>query len=54
MNTTQIRKRIRLEIDPDVYKVLEIKAQGFETPNDVLRRLLGLGQKTERRNHDTL
>ena len=30
----------RIDVDDDVYAVLEQNAQGFEHPNDVLRRLL--------------
>lgn len=30
----------RIEIDDEVYKYLESRARGFETPNDVLRREL--------------
>lgn len=30
----------RIEIDEDVYAVLESNVKGFEQPNDVLRRLL--------------
>ncbi len=33
----------QIEIDTEVYGLLEDKVQGFERPNDVLRRLLGFG-----------
>ena len=39
---TKTGKRIRVDVDEDVYKALALKAVGFETPNEVLRRLLGL------------
>lgn len=33
----------QIEIDTEVYGLLEDNVQGFERPNDVLRRLLGFG-----------
>jgi hypothetical protein len=33
----------RIEVDPEVYALLEAHARGFETPNDVLRRMLPWG-----------
>jgi hypothetical protein len=36
-----------IRIDPEVYRALQARAVPFETPNDVLRRLLGLGSRRE-------
>lgn len=33
----------KIDIDSEVYGLLEDNVRGFERPNDVLRRLLGLG-----------
>ncbi len=33
----------KIDIDAEVYGLLEDNVQGFERPNDVLRRLLGFG-----------
>ena len=45
MSTSQ--KRLRIDIDNEVYEALGKQALGFETPNDVLRRLLGLEPKED-------
>jgi hypothetical protein len=37
-----------IRIDPEVWRALQKQAEPFvETPNDVLRRLLGLGSRRE-------
>ena len=44
-----------IDIDFDVNKLIEIERRGFEeTPNDVLRRLLGLGPTTTKAPANTL
>jgi hypothetical protein len=48
MPISEISKRIRIDIDRDVYRVLALKAQGFETPNQTLRRILGLSMEEEK------
>ena len=50
-----------IRVDAQVYEVLKTQAQAFETPNSVVRRLLGLhpatkpsrsSPETGRKNHD--
>jgi hypothetical protein len=42
-----------IKVDDEVYKLLEIKAIPFKetTPNDTLRRLLGLNNQKKQENH---
>ena len=42
-----------IRIDAEVYAGLQQIAQGFETPNDVLRRMLELAPKVRRRRNNT-
>lgn len=36
----EVRMMRKIDVDDEVYALLEAHAQGFDTPNDVLRRLL--------------
>ena len=39
-----------IRIDPEVFAELQKRAGGFEKPNTVIRRLLGLEPKQERQS----
>lgn len=43
------RSWLTIRVDREIYEALSRKAVGFESPNKVLRRLLGLNGKGERK-----